>query len=140
MTKNRDKALYWYGRAADHGYAPSQYSLGTMYEYDDPSHPDYDLARSWYQKAAARGNGKAAYELGKMYEQGLGTPKNLVAAVGWYWQGAVSDNADAKKSFSRLVLGPMIFAGAVFCFVYFGALWLLITLLNTRMRPSTSPK
>ena len=74
------KALMWYQKAADQGYAPAQYNMGFMYEQGHGVAQDYAKAVEWYRKAAENNDAAAQYSLGLMYEQGTGVPLNITEA------------------------------------------------------------
>ena len=52
---NYQQAAYWYGQAADQGYAHAQYTLGRLYEGGVGVIREYGQAKAWYQKAADQG-------------------------------------------------------------------------------------
>ena len=59
---DRHKALQWYKKSADHGYAAAQLTLGIMYSSGDSDSgvpKDDSKAIEWYQKAAEQGYAKA---------------------------------------------------------------------------------
>ena len=56
VTMDDKKAVEWYTKAAEQGYASCQYNLGTMYEYGDGVTMDKAKAVEWYTKAAEQGN------------------------------------------------------------------------------------
>ena len=52
---NYKKAIEWYKKAAEQGYADAQYNLGIMYENGHGVDQDDSMAMRWYAKAAAQG-------------------------------------------------------------------------------------
>ena len=72
VTHNREKAIAWYTKAAEQGYAPAQNDLGIMYLrlWEEPvllgekSVKAYlNLALEWFDKAAQQGNPTAQFNL-----------------------------------------------------------------------------
>ena len=57
------KAVEWYQRAAEQGYAAAQYHLGVMYDNGQGVKQDYIKAVEWYQKAAEQGHAEAQFNL-----------------------------------------------------------------------------
>lgn len=54
-TKNYEKAMKWYLKAADKGSAAAQYMLGTIYDKGLGVSQDNAKAVEWYRKAAEQG-------------------------------------------------------------------------------------
>ena len=84
MSKDNDKALFWYEKATAQGYAPAEFGLGLMYSSGDGVPKDPAKAVYWWQKAADQGNAKAQHALGVTYASGNGVVKDLAQAVTWY--------------------------------------------------------
>lgn len=52
INKSNKDALYWYTKAANQNHAPSQYSLGYMYQKDAKTNPTLiKQAQYWYGRA-----------------------------------------------------------------------------------------
>lgn len=65
---NRDKAAFWYNKAAVQGQPVAQFLLAKLYQMGHVGQaPDYALAKSWYQKAESS-YPKAALALGFVEE------------------------------------------------------------------------
>ncbi len=64
VTKDVDKAMYWYTKSAERGDKFSQYNLGQCYFYDKK---DYSKAKYWWEKAAARGHENAKKKLNEHF-------------------------------------------------------------------------
>ena len=90
------RAVEWYTRAAEAGYAEAQYNLGYMYEQGRGVPQDYAKAVEWYRKAADNGEAAAMYSMGLMYDQGTGVQANLSEAQRWYELAAKNGDPDAK--------------------------------------------
>jgi len=59
-------AAKWFLRAAEQGYAPAQYNLGSLYEKGRGLPQDYTEAAKWYLKAAEQGNKDAIQNLARL--------------------------------------------------------------------------
>ena len=82
------KAITWYLKAAEIGYAIAQMNLGRCYDYGQGVPQDHKQAVSWYQKAANQGYALAQNNLGFCYEKGRGVPQDHKQAVSWYQNAA----------------------------------------------------
>src|SRR3974390_1610271 len=56
VPRDPDKAMDWFKRAADQGYADGQYRLGGMYDVGHISKQDPVTAIIWYTRAAKQGH------------------------------------------------------------------------------------
>ena len=52
VTKDYKKAVDWYTKSAEQGYASGQWNLGVMYQNGDGVTMDKSKAVEWYTKAA----------------------------------------------------------------------------------------
>jgi uncharacterized protein len=77
------EAVKWYRKAADQGFAPSQYTLGLFYRNGTGVPQNNPEAVKWYRKAADQGYRDAQFNLATMYAAGLGVPQNYVPAHMW---------------------------------------------------------
>lgn len=66
-SKDLQKALEWYGKAARGGLAAAQYNLGTMYYNGNGTAKSVELAEKWFREADIKGYTKAAAALGHLY-------------------------------------------------------------------------
>ena len=64
VTKDVDKAMYWYTKSAERGDKFSQYNLGQCYFYDKK---DYSKAKYWWENAAAQGHENAKKKLNEHF-------------------------------------------------------------------------
>ena len=78
------KAVGWWRKAAEQGFAKAQHNLGLMYDNSLGVPQDYAKAEKWYRKAAEQGYAKAQYNLGVMYYDGQGVTQDYVQAYAWY--------------------------------------------------------
>ena len=83
-----DAALRGYRRAAEHGNAEAQFSLGFMYYRGEGVPEDDTEAARWLGRSAEKGHARAQYILGIMYEYGKGVPQNDAEAARWYHRAA----------------------------------------------------
>lgn len=91
--KNYAKAISWFQKAANHGYAPAEDGLALVYYKGLGVPQNYIKAAYWYKKAAQQGNISAEYTLGLMYANGQGVDKNNKAAIYW-WQKAAAQGGE----------------------------------------------
>jgi TPR repeat protein len=109
LPANEALAAYWYGLAADQGFAESQYNLGLLLATAKTIPQDRSQAVAWYRRAAEQGHISAQLLLGNAYEYGLGVPVNYPEAVRWYRSAADQGNVSAQYALARMLekeLGP----------------------------------
>ena len=95
--KDFAKAVAYYRKAAEKGYARGQRNLGFMYENGEGVAKNYAEAVKWYRKAAEQGLAMAQYDLGRMYDSGKGVKKDTTLANVWYLEAANQGYEKAKK-------------------------------------------
>lgn len=97
------KAVAWYLKAAEQGYAVAQYKLGHLYIVGREGVPrDYKKAFAWYHKAASQGNVDAQGELGSMYDHAEGVPQDYKQAVYWWRKAAEQGDGYAQFQLGRM--------------------------------------
>ena len=95
-NKEYKKAVVWWQKAANQGYAKSQYNLGNCYS-EGLGVPQSDVnAVKWYNKAAEQEHADAQNNLGYCYIKGLGVPQSDENAVKWYTKAAEKGLASAQ--------------------------------------------
>ena len=99
---NYTKAIEWYRKAAEQGYARAQSDLGWMYQNGYGISQDYTEAVKWYQKAAEQGYAQAQNKLGNTYYWGIGVTKDYAEAVKWYRKAAEQGDETSKNNLKRL--------------------------------------
>ena len=127
VDKNNQKAMYWYGKAAEQGNEDAKEQLKTIdniknsqtYTFFERyikkaesgdveaqcflanhyhSKGDHSQALSWYHKAAEQNNTDAQLILGDCYYDGLGTEEDYQQAFYWYEKAAGLGNAEAQNT------------------------------------------
>ncbi len=93
-------------KAAEHGDAKAQYSLGMRYFEGKSVTKDYVQAVAWFRKAAKHGYDSAQFCLGGMYNMGEGVTKDYTQAAVWYRKAAEQGLPEAQFN-----LGTMYYTG-----------------------------
>lgn len=118
---NNEKAMKWFGRAAEMGFAEAKRRLALKYKFkaewyqhdDDASKFEmrgkenwitqfHIEAVKWFQKAASQGDSIAQLNLGIMYQEGKGIEKSLPDAVTWFQKAAAQGSEGAKERLAEL--------------------------------------
>lgn len=100
-----EKAVPWFRKAAEAGYAPAMSILGVFYAGGGGVPRDYDEAVSWYRKSAALGYSVAMYNLGIRYADGIGVGgQDYPQAVHWFERAAALDHTGAMEALGYLYL------------------------------------
>ena len=104
IGENFPWARYFYGMAANAGYAEAMTSLGYMAIEGRGGPIDYPAAADWYRRAAALGNLRARTNIGEIYAKGQGVPPQPEEAILWYrlaagmgWPNAQNALADMYR-------------------------------------------
>ncbi|NIJ42584.1 hypothetical protein FHS78_002886 [Parvibaculum indicum] len=101
--RDPERALYFYERAAEAGFAPAQLNAAFMYLEGDGIPRDYKKASFWLHLSAVAGAPIAQYNLGVMFEKGLGVSRDLPRAMGWYALAARQGHSMALGRLAQLV-------------------------------------
>ena len=101
VPKDITKAVEWYRKAADQGYANAQCKLGYCYENGLGVSKDASKAGEWYRKAAEQGLAWAQYNFGVCYYNGIGVRKNYSTAVEWFRKAADQGYTSAQEVLGR---------------------------------------
>lgn len=87
VVQNYATAVDYYTKAANKGYAQSQFYLGHCYDIGNGVEKDIDLAMAWYKKAATQGHAIAQNFLGDLYYSRFNSDNNADDAnKAFYWQ------------------------------------------------------
>ena len=113
VSKDMEKAVYWYRRAAEQGLAEAQCNLGLCCQKGDGVSKDFQQAVYWYRKAAEQGYAEAQCRLGFCYDSGNGIGKDDSLAIYWYRKAA-----EQKYVLAYLNLGFCYFYKDMFQAVY----------------------
>ena len=82
-TRDVDKGVQWYRKAAELGQPMAEYILGQFYVAGKYLPQDLPTAAQWFTKSANQGNALSAYALGVLYLAGAGVDKDPVVATKW---------------------------------------------------------
>jgi len=104
IEQDYEQALYWYRRAAEQYYAPSQFNIGLMYANGQGVLQSYEEALIWFEKAALQGHSGAKYSLGLMYDQGHGVIQSHKEAAFWYRKAAEQGHVHGQNNLAILYL------------------------------------
>ncbi|RIA86048.1 hypothetical protein C1645_878914 [Glomus cerebriforme] len=96
--KDETKAIEWYLKLAENGYAIAQYNLD-QYANGIGTNEDEIRAFEWFLK-----NATAQYILGNLYGYGQGIIKDREKAIYWYQKAADNGNAIALYNLSIQIL------------------------------------
>ena len=102
VAQDRQKALYWYTKAAEQGDAEAQNEVGTFYSTGKGGEQDHEKAVYWFTKAAEQGEIYAQANLGWCYENGAGVEQDYQKAIYWYTKSAEHGNGMAKSALKNL--------------------------------------
>ena len=83
VETNLAKAVEYYAKSADLGYAVSQHDLAYMYHEGLGVPQDYPRAFALYKQAADSGVPDAIYNVGFMYGRGQGVERNFIASYAY---------------------------------------------------------
>jgi hypothetical protein len=106
VIKDESKAVDFFRKAAESGYAPAQNNLGNCLYSGEGVSQDRVEAVKWYRKSAEQGNVEAQNNLANCYWIGEGVAKDLVEAVKWYRKSAEQGYAWAQYN-----LGNCLYSG-----------------------------
>jgi localization factor PodJL len=94
--------VHWFERAANHGLAPAQYRLGSLYEKGQGVKKDLEAARRLYTAAAEKGNGKAMHNLAVLYAEGVSGDPDYRNAAQWFRKAADHGVSDSQYNLAVL--------------------------------------
>ena len=97
-----ERAVKWYRKAAEQGYAQAQFDLGCCYAAGLGVAEDEAESVKWWRKAAEQGNVTAQFILGVCYDNGEGVAQDKAEAVKWYRKAAEQGHEKAKAALKRL--------------------------------------
>ena len=83
---------YWNYKAANGGYIPAMFELGTCYKCGFGINVNEVQAAYWFHEAADEGYIPAQYELGVCYREGIGVAKDEEQAAYWFRVADMDDD------------------------------------------------
>jgi uncharacterized protein len=92
------KALAWFQKAAQQGYAPAQVNLAVMHINGWGTPVNYGAALHWLHAAADQHFGRAYYNLGVLYLDGKGVRPDNDEAFYWFQRGAAAGDSSAQAN------------------------------------------
>ncbi|NLS02239.1 hemagglutinin [Rhizobium sp. P32RR-XVIII] len=102
LPADQAQAANWYQLAADRGFAPAQYRLGSMYEKGTGVARDIGKARAFYEQAASQGNASAMHNLAVLYASGALGQQDYAAAASWFTKAADLGITDSQFNLAIL--------------------------------------
>jgi len=84
VSQNHNKALEFFMKSAEQGYAPARYRVGVAYAYGEGTEKNMEKAAYWYEQAAKQSYDVAQRNLGMMYINGEGVEEDKPRALAWY--------------------------------------------------------
>jgi TPR repeat protein len=104
IKRDYKEAIKWYRKAAERGYAKSQYMLGYCYYHGQGVEEDHDEAILWYRKAADQGYEDAQKELYRIQlsETQINDTCNL---------DGLKDRANSGDAIAQIDLGDIYYYG-----------------------------
>ena len=88
LTKDYQRALDLFTRAADSGLTQANFKLGLINHYGQGKAKDLSEAYTYYEKAAMHHSPEAQFNLGLMNRYGLGRNKDQYKAYEWFSKSA----------------------------------------------------
>lgn len=104
---NTGRAVKWFRKASELGYAPAQARLGYAYEKGEGIGQDYAAAQQWYQRGAEQKDREARTGLGRLYAAGNGVEKDEATAAKFFKAAAEQGSADAQYELGMLYMTGM---------------------------------
>jgi len=98
VDKNHEKAVHYYLKAAEKGYAGAQCNLGYMYNNGRGVKLDRVKAVDYYKLASAQNHVRAQYNLGYLFKYGYGVDRDYKQAVYYYRKSAEQGYTKAQHN------------------------------------------
>jgi localization factor PodJL len=96
------EAATWYQLAADKGFAPAEYRVGSIYEKGTGVARDIDKAKQYYEQAANQGNASAMHNLAVLYASGALGKQDYASAANWFTKAANLGITDSQFNLAIL--------------------------------------
>jgi TPR repeat protein len=91
LPKDDERAVGWFLKSAEQGYAPAQRFFGLMFAHTNPP-----VSERWMLRAAEQGDAEAQFWLGVAYDEDWFGTTDVKEAVKWYQRAAERGNPDAQ--------------------------------------------
>ncbi len=88
VPRDYQKALFWYEKASEMGFAPSMAVVAWLYHRGLGTDADAGQAMKWYRKAAEGGSASAMHNIGHLYLSGQSVEADPVEATRWFRKSA----------------------------------------------------
>lgn len=92
------KALGWFKKSAEAGYAPSMTEIGIHHSRGFGVPRNDEESVNWYRKGAEAGDPIGMYNLANRFAAGRGTQQDLAQAAQWYLKSAEAGDVDAMNN------------------------------------------
>lgn len=103
VEDNVEEAALWHRKAAEHGYAESQFELGHSHAFGIGVPEDGKEVEKWWRLAAEQGHAMALINLATTYEHGQdGVPQNYEEAAKWYRIAADQGEYSAQSALCKI--------------------------------------
>lgn len=99
VTRDVDKAIEWYRKAADQGLAEAQFNLAHILVAEDISAVG---AAEYMLKAAEQGMADAQYLMGVTYAEGIGVEPDEEKARLWLQRASTQGQKDAARYLKKM--------------------------------------
>jgi len=103
VTRDIDKALYWYQKAAEQGVAEAQFNLAHLMVSEEMSAV---VAAEWMRKAAEQGMVDAEYLMGVSYAEGIGVAIDRGEARRWLQRAVEKGHEEAMRFLKEMEAQP----------------------------------
>jgi len=97
VPRDYAKAMQWYQRAAELGFARAQNDIGHLLEQGLGVPKDVAAAAKWYRVSAEQGWSKGQVNLARLHEDGQGVAEDRKEAFYWYRLAKDSREADDRN-------------------------------------------
>ncbi len=97
VPRDYAKAMQWYQRAAELGFARAQNDIGYLLEQGLGVKKDVAAAAKWYRVSAEQGWSKGQVNLARLHEDGQGVAQDRKEAFYWYRLAKDSREADDRN-------------------------------------------
>lgn len=98
VKQDHAKALEWFKKSADAGYAPSMTEIGIHHSRGFGVPRNDEESVHWYRKGAKAGDPIGMYNLANRYAAGRGIEQDLAQAAHWYLKSAEAGDIDAMNN------------------------------------------